>query len=109
MAIRGFHARRQRSVKQLVSCGALVLASRGADTSGSPMPEHHAPAILRHQVLADPTGRRRRRLAIAGRVATTALGLWLGVLILGGRRPPPPARPPLRGRPRARRARPPAP
>jgi hypothetical protein len=42
------------------------------------------PAILRHQVLADLTGRRRHRLAIAGRVATTALGLWLVVLILGG-------------------------
>ena len=42
------------------------------------------PAVLRHQVLADPTGRRRRRLAVAGRVATTILGLWLVVLILGG-------------------------
>jgi hypothetical protein len=42
------------------------------------------PPVLRHQVLADPTGRRRRRLAIAGRVATTVLGLWLVVLILGG-------------------------
>ena len=42
------------------------------------------PAVLRHQVLADPTGRRRRRLAVAGRVATTVLGLWLVVLILGG-------------------------
>jgi hypothetical protein len=47
------------------------------------MPEPE-PAILRHQVLADPTGRRRRRLAIVGRVATTALGLWLVALILGG-------------------------
>jgi hypothetical protein len=47
------------------------------------MPEP-GPAPLRHHVLADPTGRRRRRLAIAGRVATTALGLWLVVLILGG-------------------------
>ncbi|MDO8793151.1 MAG: hypothetical protein Q7J25_00860, partial [Vicinamibacterales bacterium] len=36
------------------------------------------------QVLADPTGRRRRRLAIAGRVATAALGFWLIVLFLGG-------------------------
>jgi hypothetical protein len=42
------------------------------------------PAVLRHQVLADPTGRRRRRLTVAGRVATTILGLWLLVLILGG-------------------------
>jgi hypothetical protein len=48
------------------------------------MPEPHAPATLRHQVLADPTGRRRHRLVIAGRVAMTALGLWLVVLILGG-------------------------
>jgi hypothetical protein len=47
------------------------------------IPEPNPPAI-RHQVLADPTGRRRRRLAIAGRVATGALGLWLVVLILGG-------------------------
>jgi hypothetical protein len=46
------------------------------------MPE--PPAILRYQVLSDPTGRRRRRVAIAGRVATTALGLWLVALILGG-------------------------
>jgi hypothetical protein len=48
------------------------------------MSEPDPPAISRHQVLTDPTGRRRRRLAIAGRVATTALGLWLVVLILGG-------------------------
>lgn len=48
------------------------------------MPEPHPPAPLRHHVLADPTGRRRRRLAIAGRVTTTALGLWLVILILGG-------------------------
>jgi hypothetical protein len=48
-----------------------------------PMPEPEPPAI-RHQVLADPTGRRRRRLAIAGRVTTTGLGLWLVALILGG-------------------------
>jgi hypothetical protein len=48
------------------------------------MPDLDPPAILGHQVLVDPTGRRRRRLAIAGRVATTALGLWLVVLILGG-------------------------
>src|SRR5438552_12589414 len=108
MAIRGFHARRQRSVKQLLSCGALVLASRGADTSGSPMPEHHAPAILRHQVLADPTGRRRRRLAIAGRVATTALGLLLVVLILGGLGLQPLAGLPIVGDLGAREAAPPA-
>jgi hypothetical protein len=48
------------------------------------MQEPNPPAIPRHQVLLDPTGRRRRRLAIAGRVATMALGLWLAVLILGG-------------------------
>jgi hypothetical protein len=48
------------------------------------MSEPDPPAILRHQVLADPSGRRRRRLTIAGRVATTALSLWLAVLILGG-------------------------
>jgi hypothetical protein len=48
------------------------------------MPEPNPPAILSQQVLADPTGRRRRWLVIAGRVATTALGLWLLVLILGG-------------------------
>lgn len=48
------------------------------------MPEPEPPSAERFQVLADPTGRRRRRLAIAGRVATTALGLWLVVLILGG-------------------------
>jgi len=48
------------------------------------MPEPDPPAVLSQQVLADPTGRRRRRLVIAGRVATTALGLWLLVLILGG-------------------------
>jgi hypothetical protein len=45
------------------------------------MPEPD-PAVLPNQVLADPTG--RRRLAIAGRVVTTALGLWLVVPILGG-------------------------
>jgi len=48
------------------------------------MPEPNPPAILSQQVLADPTGRRRRWLVITGRVATTALGLWLLVLILGG-------------------------
>ena len=46
-----------------------------------PEPDH---ATISHQVLADPTGRRRRRLAIAGRIATAALALWLAVLILGG-------------------------
>lgn len=48
------------------------------------MAEPEPPAAQRFQVLSDPTGHRRRRLAIAGRVATTALGLWLVVLILGG-------------------------
>src|SRR4051812_28696423 len=44
-------------------------------------PDHFAAL---HQVLADPTGRRRRRLAIAGSIATAVLALWLAVLILGG-------------------------
>lgn len=48
------------------------------------MPAPDPPAILPRQVLADPTGRRRRRMAVAGRVVTMALGLWLVVLILGG-------------------------
>lgn len=50
--------------------------------TGSPVAEP-GPAP-RHQILADPTGRRRRRLAIAGRVATAVLGLWLTVVMLGG-------------------------
>jgi hypothetical protein len=49
-----------------------------------PMSGPDPPTTLSHQILADPTGRRRRRLAITGRVATTILGLWLAVLILGG-------------------------
>jgi hypothetical protein len=49
-----------------------------------PMTELESSADLRYQVLADPTGRRRRRMAIAGRGATIALGLWLLVLMLGG-------------------------
>ncbi len=48
------------------------------------MPEPTPPASPSFQVLADPTGRRRRRLVIAGRIATLALGLWLVVLTLGG-------------------------
>ena len=48
------------------------------------MPEPESSAIPRYQVLADPTGRRRHRMAIAGRAATIALGLWLLVLMLGG-------------------------
>jgi hypothetical protein len=72
------------------------------------MPEPDPPAILRHQVLADPTGRRRRRLAIAGRVATTALGLWLVVLILGGLGLQPLAGLPIVGRLGVREAAPPA-
>ena len=42
------------------------------------------PAVLRHHVLSDPTGRRRHRLVLAGRGVTTILALWLVVLILGG-------------------------
>jgi hypothetical protein len=72
------------------------------------MPEPDPPAILPYQVLADPTGRRRRRMAIAGRVATTALGLWLVVLILGGLGLQPLAGLPLVGRLGAREAAPPA-
>jgi hypothetical protein len=72
------------------------------------MPEPDPPAIFLHQVLADPTGRRRRRLAIAGRVATTALGLWLVLLILGGLGLQPLAGLPLVGRLGAREAAPPA-
>jgi hypothetical protein len=72
------------------------------------MPELHVRATLRHQVLADPTGRRRRRLAIAGRVATTALGLWLVVLILGGLGLQPLAGLPIVGDLGAREAAPPA-
>lgn len=72
------------------------------------MPVPDPPAILRHQVLADPTGRRRRRLAIAGRVATTALGLWLVVLILGGLGLQPLAGLPIVGDLGAREAAPPA-
>ena len=72
------------------------------------MPEPDPPAILRHQVLADPTGRRRRRMAIAGRVATTALGLWLVVLILGGLGLQPLAGLPIVGHLGAREAAPPA-
>ena len=41
-------------------------------------------APARFQVLADPTGRRRRRLALAGRIGTAVLGLWLVALTLGG-------------------------
>jgi hypothetical protein len=73
-----------------------------------PMPKPDPPAILRHQVLADPTGRRRRRLAIVGRVATTALGLWLVVLILGGLGLQPLAGLPIVGHLGAREAAPPA-
>jgi len=48
------------------------------------MPEPNPPVVLRHHVLSDPTGRRRHRLVLAGRVVTTILALWLLVLILGG-------------------------
>jgi hypothetical protein len=60
------------------------LPQRAHGGRGQRHPEPDFPAIFRHHVLSDPTGRRRRRLAIAGRVATAALGLWLVVLILGG-------------------------
>jgi len=66
------------------------------------------PAVLPHQVLADPTGRRRRRLALAARVATAALGLWLVVLILGGLGLQPLAGLPIVGRLGVREAAPPA-
>jgi hypothetical protein len=72
------------------------------------MPEPDPRAIITHQVLADPTGRRRRRLAIAGRVATTVLGLWLLVLILGGLGLEPIAGLPIVGDLGAREAAPPA-
>jgi hypothetical protein len=72
------------------------------------MPDFDPPAVLPHQVLVDPTGRRRRRLAIAGRVATTALGLWLVVLILGGLGLQPLAGLPILGHLGAREAAPPA-
>ena len=72
------------------------------------MPEPEPPAILSHQVLVDPTGRRRRRLAIAGRVATMVLGLWLIVLILGGLGLQPLAGLPIIGDLGAREAAPPA-
>jgi hypothetical protein len=72
------------------------------------MPDLDPPAILGHQVLADPTGRRRRRLSIAGRVATTVLGLWLVVLFLGGLGLQPLAGLPVVGHLGAREAAPPA-
>jgi hypothetical protein len=72
------------------------------------MSEPHAPVTTRHQVLADPTGRRRRRLVIAGRFATTALGLWLVVLVLGGLVLEPLAGLPIVGDLGAREAAPPA-
>jgi len=72
------------------------------------MSDPDPPAVLPHQVLADPTGRRHRRLAIAGRVATAALGLWLVVLILGGLGLQPLAGLPIVGRLGVREAAPPA-
>jgi hypothetical protein len=72
------------------------------------MLEPDPPVVLPHQVLADPTGRRRRRMAIAGRLATAALGLWLIVLILGGLGLQPLAGVPLVGGLGARQAAPPA-
>jgi uncharacterized iron-regulated membrane protein len=70
--------------------------------------EPDPPSLLRHQVLADFTGRRRRRLAIAGRLVTTVLGLWLVVLILGGLGLQPLAGLPVIGHLGAREAAPPA-
>jgi len=72
------------------------------------MPEPNPPAVLRHHVLSDPTGRRRHRLVIAGRVVTTILGLWLVVLILGGLGLQPLAGLPIVGNLGAREAAPPA-
>jgi hypothetical protein len=72
------------------------------------MPEPDPPATLSHQVLADLTGRRRRRLAIAGRVGTAVLGLWLVVLILGGLGLQPLAGLPIVGHLGVREAAPPA-
>jgi hypothetical protein len=72
------------------------------------MPESNPPAILRHHILNDPTGRRRHRLVIAGRVVTTILGLWLVVLILGGLGLQPLAGLPLVGNLGIRKAAPPA-
>ena len=48
------------------------------------MPKPNPPAVLRHHVLSDPSGRRRHRLVLTGRGVTTILALWLVVLILGG-------------------------
>jgi hypothetical protein len=72
------------------------------------MPEPNPPAVLRHHILSDPTGRRRHRLVIAGRVVTTILVLWLVVLILGGLGLQPLAGLPLVGNLGAREAAPPA-
>lgn len=72
------------------------------------MPDPDPPAVLPYQVLADPTGRRRRRVAIAARLATTALGLWLVELILGGLGLQPLAGLPIVGHLGVREAAPPA-
>jgi hypothetical protein len=72
------------------------------------MPEPNPPAVLRHHVLSDTTGRRRHRLVLAGRVVTTILALWLAVLILGGLGLQPLAGLPLLGNLGARAAAPPA-
>ena len=72
------------------------------------MPAPNPPAVLRHHVLSDPTGRRRHRLVIAGRVVTATLGLWLVVLILGGLGLQPLAGLPLVANLGAREAAPPA-
>ena len=59
-----------------ISKAALALTDlRGAVAAAS------APGL---SVLEDPTGRRRRILAIAGRFATAALVVWLLLLVLGG-------------------------
>ena len=51
---------------------------RVSDLRGGATP---APASA---VLEDPTGRRRRRLRIGGRIVALALSLWLVALVLGG-------------------------
>ncbi|HEY7890812.1 MAG TPA: hypothetical protein VIC05_01240 [Solirubrobacteraceae bacterium] len=72
------------------------------------MPDPDPPVVFPHQILVDPTGHRRRRLTIVGRVVTTALGLWVVVLVLGGLGLQPLAGLPIVGRLGLREAAPPA-